>query len=291
MAIVPNGVVVKVPGCSDVSPYGLLASLQPIPNVDPHWMAGGIQWEDFLCSPGVTGLIDQCPPATGFTKPAERNNQFCDAEPFVLVGSYKCPPVGRSADEAFEIARKRLLKWEGRHLERTLWTGQVANGSGFISPSFAFGNESCEIDPIDVHPAGAVNPVSAVSLIEDAIGDTSGCGVIHAPSGLAPYFANQYILEKDGGRYYTTAGTQIIFGQGYPGSGPANIPAIAGEQWIFATGPLVMTMSDMFQVPDNIAEGVNRMINDVEIRAERFYAIGYSCALFAVRVSLCDTCA
>lgn len=301
MAITPRGVLVKGPNCTDTSRYGLLTAVEPITNVDPHWMASGIEWEDFLCSPGITGFVDLCPSGiippsgvapTDFVKPAERNNLFCQADPFILVGSYKCPPVGRPADQAFEIARQRLLKWEERQLEQTLWTGTVANGTGFVNPSFAFGNNQCGIVPIDLHPSGAVSLLQALSILETALGDTVGCGgIIHAPDGLAPYLQAQFQLEPLGDGYQTPSGTQIVLGHGYPGSGPANIAAVAGELWVFATGPLVMVRSNLFQTPDNIQEGFNRTINDVVVRAERFYAIGFSCALFAIRIALCNaTC-
>jgi hypothetical protein len=290
MAIGPNGIEVKTTNCTNSNPYGLLSVVQPTNNIDPHWQVGGLLWEDFLCSPGVVGFIDVCPPASGFTKPSDRTTQFCRSDPFVLVGSYKCPPVGRPADEAYEIARQRLLKWEERQLEEILWTGVIDNGSGFVNPSFAFGNDECDIVPEDLNPAGAVDIVRAVSLIEEALGNTSGCGIIHAPGGLAAYLKFNFLVEKDNGTYYSPQGYPIVIGNGYPGSGPGNTPANSGELWLFATGPMVLAKSNMLQVPDNIAEGVNRMVNDIEIRAERFYSVGFSCALFAVRVELCDSC-
>lgn len=290
MALTPNGLVVRAPRCPDINPYGLLAAADSIPGIDPHWMSSGFEFEEFLCGSGVVSFIDQCPPASGFTKPAERNNQFCHVDPFVVVGSYQCPPVGRPAAEAFEIARQRLLKWEGHQVEETLWTGAVSNGSGFITPSFAFGNPDCDVVPIDVSSGGAVDPVAAISLLEGALGDTSGCGVIHAPYELGAYLKYFRLLEKVGDAYYTPTGFRIVLGHGYPGSGPANVAAAAGEMWIFGTGPVSLLSSDMMQIPGNLAEGFNRQVNDVEIRAERFYAVGFSCALFAVRVALCDLC-
>jgi len=293
MAISPQGISIKgpEPRCPDTTQYGLLSAIEPTPNVDPHWMAAGIEWESFLCSPGVTGFIDECPPATGYTKPIERTTQFCHADPFVLVGSYQCPPVGRQADEAFEIARQRLLKWEGRQLERTLWTGEVANGTGFVNPSFAYGNEECGIEPVDLTPGGgALDPVGAIAALEAALGDTVGCGVIHVPYGMAAYLQALHLLERDGESYFTSTGFQVILGHGYPGSGPANAPPAAGEMWLFGTGPLVMVRSNLMQIPENIQEGMNRLINDVEVRAERFYAVGFSCSLFAVRSTLTWCC-
>lgn len=290
MALTPNGIIVQGPRCPDINPYGLLSVVSPATGIDTHWMSSGFEIEDLLCGPSVTGFIDECPPADPFVKPAIRSNQYCHVDPFVLVGSYKCPPVGRPANEAFEIARQRLLKWEGRQLEQTIWTGAIANGTGTISPSFAFGNPDCDLVPVDLNPAGAVDPVAAISLLETALGDTSGCGIIHAPYSLGAYFSRFRVIEKDNGSFYTPSGYPVVLGHGYPGSGPANVAAAAGEQWVFATGPMVLASSDLMQVPTSLVEGFNRMVNDVEIRAERFYAVGFTCALFAVRVSLCDLC-
>lgn len=294
MALTPNGLVVRAPRCPDINPYGLLSAAETIPNIDPHWMSSGFEFEEFLCGPGsTTSFIDECPPASGFVKPAERNNQFCHVDPFVVIGSYQCPPVGRPADEAFEIARQRLLKWEGFTVESTFWTGSVIDKSGLsatITPSLAFGNPDCDLVAEDLNVAGAVDPVAAISLMERALGHSSGCGVIHAPYELGAYLKYFRLLEKVGDAYYTPTGFRIVLGHGYPGSGPAGVAANPGELWIFGTGPVSLLQSNMIQVPENISEGFNRMVNDVEIRAERFYAVGFSCALFAVRVALCDLC-
>ncbi len=292
MAIGPNGIEIDAKGCyTDTSTYGILNSIQPIPNIDPHFAVGGLIWEDYLCTSGAISLIDNCPPVSGFTKPAERNSQFCSSDPFVVVGSYKCPPVGRPADQAFEIARQRLLKWRGRQIESTLWTGVIVNGTGLINPSFAYGNSECDISPIDVHPGGAVGPVEAFALLEESLGDTVGCGgLIHSPDWLSNYFVDHRLLQIENGKIYTYTGTQVILSNGYPGSGPANVAAAAGESWLFASGSLLLAMSNVFQIPENVAEGMNRMVNDIELRAEQFFSIGFSCALFAVRMKLDPCC-
>lgn len=287
MAIAPRGYLVKTPICDGPPKYSLLSSVSPTPITDPHWAAGGIEWEDFLCGEELAAFIDECPPVSGFTMPAERNTQFCAADPFLAVGSYECPPIGRPAGEAFEIARKRLLVWESHQVEETLWTGVVSNGSGFVNPSFAFGNDECGIEPIDVSPTGALDPVSAIALLEESLGNIVACGgTIHIPYGLAAYLARFHLLTVVDGVYYTPTGFKVIAGHGYPGSGPDNIAAVAGQTWVFATGPVVLVRSNVITTPDTISEAVNRNINNVTVRAERFYTVGFSCALYAVRVAL-----
>lgn len=289
MAIAPSGFIIKPPKCTDGPDYGLLSAVQPITSNDPHWMASGIQWEDFLCGPPPSAFIDECPPAS-YTKPAEDSSNFCHADPFLAIGSYKCPPVGRDSGEAFEIARQRLLNWEGYQVEKVLWTGQGANGP--VNPSFAFGNPDCGILPEDILPGGATDPVTAIAYLENRLGQSLACGgTIHVPYGLLTYLQASRLLTERDGAYYTATGARIVAGHGYDGSGPGGVAAAAGETWIYGTGPVILVNSNVMMVPGSIAEAVDRRINDVTVRAERFYAVGFSCVLLALRVKLtCGCC-
>lgn len=290
MALLSNGFLVKSPRCSDPSKYGLFSVITPFTPTDPHWTSGGILWEDDLCGDGTQTFIDNCPPASGFTNPSERNLTFCAADPFVAIGSFDCSPVGRPADEAFEIARRRLLVWEERQVENTLWTGITSNGN--VNPSFAFGNSECEIVPEDINPAGGLDPVAALSLLETRLGDEVACGgVIHVPYSVVAFLMAHKLLENNGSdELYSPSGYRIVAGHGYSGSGPNNAAAASGKAWIFGTGPLLVARSNVMMVPETVAEGVNRKINSLTVRAERFYSVGYSCSLLAVRVNLTCAC-
>lgn len=290
MALFSDGaILVKSPRCADPVKYGLFSVVTPFTPTDNHWEAGGIQWEDDLCGDGTLTFIDNCPPTTGFTKPTERNLKFCSASPFIAVGSFDCSVVGRDSGEAFDIARRRLLAWEGRQVERTLWTGITSNGS--VTPSFAFGNPACGITPVDVNPAGAVNPVSAFSLLEDRLADEVGCGgLIHVPSSLISYLKAQRQIEVVGDELYSPLGFQVIAGKGYTGTGPSGVAAAAGTAWLFATGPMLVARSNVIMVPGAVPEAVNRRINSITVRAERVYSVGFSCSLLAVRANLTCAC-
>ncbi len=285
-----DSLLIKSPRCTDPPKYGLLSIIDPITPSDPHWQSGGIEWEDSLCGNTAVTFIDSCPPASGFDKPAERGLNFCKADPFVALGSFDCSTVGRPANEAFEIARQRLLAWEQHQVENTLWTGLTANGT--VTPSFAFGNPDCGILPVDINASGALNPVEALSLLEETLGDEVACGgVIHIPYSVVAFLVSQHLLTNNGSdEYFSPTGFRVVAGHGYPGTGPANTPANAGEAWIFATGPLVAARSNVIMVPDQVKESINRNINSITVRAERFYAIGFSCTLLAVRATLTCAC-
>lgn len=82
-----------------------------------------------------------------------------------------------------------------------------------------------------------------------------------------------------------------MIGSGYPGTGPAGAAPAAGSTWVFATGPVAVWRSDVYMVPNDLSEAVDRSINDVTVYAERYYAVGYSCAVLAVNVDLTCACA
>jgi hypothetical protein len=207
----------------------------------------------------------------------------------VLYGSYNCPPVGRSANDAFRIATQRLRIHEGRELERVFWTGVTDSGED-INPSLAFGNSECGSAAVIVGE-GELSPTAGLAVLESALVDCApGGGVIHANYGLAAYFAAAHLIYRDGDTWFTVTGQRIAFGAGYPGSGPDNVAAAAGTSWLFATGPVGIWRSDIFLTPERLDQAVDRDINDVTVFAERTYAVGWSCCLFATLVTLCSSC-
>lgn len=163
------------------------------------------------------------------------------------------------------------------------------SGSGptTVEPSFAFGNPDCGILPVDVNPTGALGPASAVGALEEALCEVVPCGgVLHVPFELLSYLYRFRLIREVNGSYVTAGGIKVVGGCGYPGTGPANAPASAGEAWLFATGPLVLVQSPLFFTPDKFAESVDRNLNNVTVRAEKFFAVGFSCTLFAVRIDI-----
>lgn len=260
----------------------------PVTPTDLHWEAG-ITWDNDLCTE-VHSTSLNCPP-NGIPKTPERDFEFCTADPFVLYGAYDCPPVGRKASDAFRIATERLRVHEGRELESVFWTGVTDEGET-VNPSLAFGNSECGVAPVDLTPGGgAPNPVAGLAILESALVQCApGGGVIHANYGVASFFADHRLMYQDGNSWFTATGQRLAFGAGYPGSGPANVAAAAGSTWLFATGPVGIWRSEIFLTPERLDQAVDRDINDVTVFAERVYAVGWSCCIFAINIELCDAC-
>lgn len=287
MAYTPCGLLISGPKHTP-NRYGLLTVAEPITPEDGHW-EGGITWDDDLCS-NIHSTTEYCPiPASGFTpKIADRDFQSCCADPFTVYASYDCPPIGHTAGDAFSIAKKRLSFREEREVERVFWTGIAENGEQ-VNPSLAFGNSECGSAPIDLTGAsGPVGVIASMAVLESALGDCApGTGVIHANFGLASFLAANYLITQRDDQWYSVTGQRLAIGAGYPGTGPGNVAATAGTTWIFATGPVVIARSEVFLTPERFTEAMDVKLNSVQVYAERVYALGWSCCLFAIQTSLC----
>lgn len=268
------------------SRYGLLSVIRATNPGDPHWQAG-VEWEDTLCAPASSTLPD-----CGFESPGipaktpESGPDFRKADPFTVIGSYDCSTGGRTAQSAFDIARARLLAWEEHEVEAIFWTGDT--DAGAVVPSLSEGDTAAGITPTDITPVGgALDAPYAIGALEAAMATcVPGLGVIHIPAQAVASLKWHSLIERDSDIYRTPMGHAAVLGSGYPGTGPAGDVPAAGEAWIFGTGPMVAWQGEVFLTPELVAAAVDRTLNDITVYAERTYAVGFSCCLFATRVVL-----
>lgn len=281
MSIAPPGFLVKGPKLISKRPkYGLFSVVTPERLSDPHAWAGGVEWEFDLCT-SLEAFTDQCPP--NHTNSVEKDLEFCRADPFIVKSSFQCSVGGKSVKDAVDIANRRLYFWEEHKVEEIFWSGQTANGS--INPSLAFGNDTCDIEPEII--GSNLSPISAFAVLEEALTDiVPGGGIIHVPHGLASYLADKKLIKEDNGVYFSPTGTPVVIGSGYSGTGPGNIVPDTGTTYIYATGPMAIWRSDVIQNPEDVFDGIDRYINNVTVFVERFYAVGFSCALYTASVCL-----
>lgn len=265
--------------------YGLFSVSPPVEGLDPHWEAG-VEWEDIVCADVSTTLATCDPPGNTYSA-SDTGPDFGSADPFIVYGSYKCSVGGRKASDAFDIAEQRLRWNEQRGVENTFWTGLTVDGT--INPSLSAGDSMAGITPVDLTPGGgAVDPILGMSKLEDALGDcVAGLGVIHAGFSLAAYLKHHAIADMEDGEITSPVGYPIVLGAGYPQSGPANVPAGTDEAWMFGTGPIKVLRSEIYKTPELLSQAVDRQLNNIEVRANRTYAVGFSCCLYAILISLC----
>jgi hypothetical protein len=244
-------------------PHGLFSVLTLRNADDPHW-ANGIEWEAMSCSP-VTALstFDNPDCSTQFNKQFAPANSRGSAFGFGVYGSAKCgTPGGRIDQKAEEFATADLLAHEEKQAEFVVWKRMAAQAT-------------------DLHPSGALDPLPALSALEEWMGDVYGSlGVIAGSRGVVSLWS-QYI-KASGSRLLSQIGTPIAAGAGFPGTSPAGAAAAAGEAWVFASPALFGYRGEVFT-----ASALDRNKNDFYAMSERNYVIGFDpCGVGAVRMNI-----
>jgi hypothetical protein len=278
-------------------PYGLLSALgSEIRNPsDGHWQAG-VSWETVCAEGGTT--FDECFAVTGAasapappptTKAATTAITRHGAYPFTVYTKMDCSAPG-FWDRADELANAAFTQSEQWQVENALWTG-VAGSQPVVYPHLAANAELLDDQGIIIQTAAtAVSGISTpldivegLGLLEQALGDCyDGVGIIHAPRGLLPTFAEAQLVVRDGPRYRTPGGNIVVFGAGYRGTNPAGA-TVFGQSTIYATG-----MMFIYRGAPNVYSGVdgfNRAENTLEAIVERNYLLGWDCCHLAVNIT------
>lgn len=130
-----------------------------------------------------------------------------------------------------------------------------------------------------VKPVGgtAKSPVIALSYLENAIGATGRKGMIHATPATITQLNTDTFLDPD--QLITTNGNQVVSGDGYIGALAAGVAPGAGQDWMFASGPVEVRISPM--VITDIRESLDRSDNTITFRAERWVLVTWDTSLQA----------
>lgn len=246
---------VRRPGC-------LLDVATLIPTTDEHWINGVMVYP----FPPDTGHVhDACSAGSTRTKANGTGPESPHFGSFTAYVPIKCTAATVGQDPAWFEARARAVldALESTIAERVLC---FAEGLDASQPHLTDGNLTT--------PAGttALSLTDGLAELENAIGETGRGGVIHASPGLVMAagmggaFAGG---SKALGILYTPSGTPVVSGAGYIGAFPDGGSApTAGNEWAFATGPVQYRKTAPFTIPDQVAQALDRGVNDFEFFAE-----------------------
>jgi hypothetical protein len=202
--------------------------------------------------------------------------------PITVYEPITCTTVQVGDQAAFRArAVTTMAAVEGRVVENELLTGSA---SGLVNPFLADGNGT--FPNLDV----ATTAVEGLGLLEDEIAASGRQGLIHASPAMAARLHFNQVVELQNGVWRTVNGTVLIPGQGYAGgASPAGHAAATGtEEWMYASGPVDVRRSDVFTVPEDVSQAVDRELNIVTYRAERYYLADWDTAVQAA--VLVDRC-
>lgn len=256
-------------------PFRLLDVAQHPDISDVHWQ-NGVQVYPFSCE--LADAVTPCLEGTYKVKNEGEGWELPIFGPFTVYLPETCSSLSIGDQEAFRRRAEIVLgAVESFSVER-----QLAVGS-FVQTNPYLGDANIHVLVGTAAAPTAQNPKEALALLEDAVGSTGKAGFIHAsPSIVSQWDANGYTLVEEGGILRTKRGTTVVVGDGYIGTKPDASPALgAHEAWAYATGPVQTLSDEVFMLPDNVKEALDRESNVVTYRAERTHIVAWDTCLQA----------
>jgi hypothetical protein len=244
----------------------------------------GLSFKPELCVSGA--LLELCPSPESPVEKEIAAGQVPAVVP--TYGFYEgdiCSTMaGLSAfDETAARVSRAVQAHTGYWAEQALW-----DGLGTMTGSQALAASGAD----DINGGAAVGIVPGLSDMIAALNAVLGGarGVIHVSQSILPFlmFYGQVVRN---GNFLQVSGTDhnVVAGTGYSGNDPDGNAPLAGESWIYGTGPVSVVLSSVQIVPDLSAAAIDRTVNTVEVRAERGLAAYFDpCAHIGLPVCLPD---
>lgn len=264
MITAPSGLVPLSAPLPQPRQFTLLDAAQLVDPENDRWLAGA--WIEGY-APGPAHTHDPCSTGTDRMK-ADAGiiaRPMAGAFTAYLAGECTGAGIGPRADRFVDRLTRVFTAVEAAAVERVFATG---DGHSTLGAYLTDGN-------LDQLASGAAQPpVEGLALLEQAIADTGGGGLIHVGPALATHWAAEGGIQEVRGQMQTKLGTRVAVGAGYIGAFPdgGSTPA-AGTEWAFATGPVAITRSEVFSNPADYAQALDRTSNLVVFIAERHYLL------------------
>jgi hypothetical protein len=281
MAVLPNmRVEVRRPGAARPAiRYGLFAVVQAMglwsDALPIQARQGGLEYQTAVCDL-PTGYETACLETLADKDPGATPD-LIQGDPFLVMASVSCAPVGLTNDRLRQLLLERLYAGEQATLERIFSDGLVG-----INPSLA--NSTPAVPLL----AASADIVAAFGRLEEDLYSAYGLpGVIHLPMRAMDYAKSAHLIEMDAAGIWRTAVGTAVVGANYSGLGPAGEVPAATAQYLYITGQVAIWRSpdaELFVTEER--DALNRTTNQVVGRVEREYLLTYECRSAATLTTL-----
>lgn len=185
-----------------------------------------------------------------------------EGEPFVVYSASECNAVG-GVGNARDRATRSLTIGEGRGVEE--WLG-----------------DRLTAEAVDIGTGTAVSLEVGLAALEQYVHcNYGGRGTIHVSRAVGSLLLSDRALDTDGTHLTTRLGNLVSAGCYGTGTGVGAPPAPSAEQYIYATGTVMLRRGPVWSVPDPV---LDPMTNRLMALAERPYAGSWEC--FAVKIKV-----
>lgn len=276
---------------------GLLHVAQVVEHEPGDRWDGGVWWAPPSSRPVELGLV--CG-SGAFTVDTDRAAAVRSATPFAVISHDSCLASSFSEDEFNQRAADLLRAEESFAVEGEFERGALVPTNARLAQASA-GHVFLASTANSQATQLALTPKDALAVLDEGIARWGkGLGMIHAPSyviaqwvaaraiNVADYSPNDLPLDPKPRLLFSPNGNPIVAGSGYFGASPdlAVVPDLtpAGHaaMWAYATD-LVTVHRDasIGFLTDDMAQALNRLNNEVTLRAFRMYAVSWSRLLHA----------
>jgi len=289
MAFPKDGVVVAP--AIEPADYGLFSVAKPTPNTladEDRWIRTFAQeWDTSIYSAKNWDDTDTTSSTVASDATPTRHTQI---KPFFIEVEEQISTFGYTALDRFDRISRQIKGVTQKAIEQELWDGAVREGESHENIALAAASATI------LNSGTALTAARALALLDYKIGSTSPCGeqgVIHMTRDVAGLLSASYMLfHKEDGRIETVAGTPVVIGSGYSGTGPTGATgatATDGNKWIYGTGSVKVYVGKVDVVNDNNGQAydVSGNQNDMKLKAIRPAAVYFDTTIhLAVRVDL-----
>lgn len=257
----------------------LVNAARTVVEPDDRWMNGATVWPFPRDLPDVFDYC-QASSSAGHTKDAGTPTSIISETwgAYDVLEGITCT-TGAFANEVDEWKRRVTLALEAYEhwaIEREFWNGALMPLNPRLAQATGLTFDG-QVTP------GTTNIRNGVALLEQAIADKGGNGVIHMRPAVFSQFAESnanLLVERGVAR--TAQGTIVVPGVGYTGQGTAQAGLATTVEFMYATGQIDVRKSGIKVLPDSIREATLRGQNLTTFRAEREVLVTWDQRIHAV---------
>lgn len=263
----------------------LLASIAELPvtsltdDSNERWLNGFTWSPNYVRDPKFGSALDACGAVDVNGDAMGLSTAFATAAGFRVFDGVTTSTLNAVDGAALRAGLEaRSVNWLSWAFARQLATGSATGAANNLTTAAA------GRDPAGAAYGSAATPLyNAFAILETHLATRihNGQGVIHIPPGLLENAVDECSLERDGDRFYTPLGHLVVADGGYVDM-PAPVgeaASAAGEDWIYATGPVFYRMI----APAVVGGDANQV--DIRTNDRTLWIEGYGIVLFEPEIA------
>lgn len=255
--------------------FSLLSTARVVDEADDHWLNGlGIMGNE--CA--LAGLEDPCVSGGSDIRTTSAITAVVDSPAFTVWTNIKCTTRSYKFADLMALAKQHFTAVESQAVETMLMSDPVAIGVQNLR------GQNAAPAPTIIN-ATAQTTVEGIAQLELSIAGFGARGMIHVSPALLTAMAAKQLIVEDNGKLRTRMGTLVVPGYGYVANTPAGQAATGTQEWAYATPLVELRRTQLYTVPDEDSQAVDRTVNDLTVHVERHYAIATQrCPQSAIKI-------